>query len=30
YSFDEPGKAEDFRDIIEEMRCLVCQNESLR
>ncbi|MCG8023762.1 MAG: cytochrome c-type biogenesis protein CcmH [Candidatus Thiodiazotropha endolucinida] len=29
YSFDEPGKAEDFRDIIEEMRCLVCQNESL-
>ncbi|MES9970404.1 MAG: cytochrome c-type biogenesis protein [Candidatus Thiodiazotropha sp.] len=29
YSFDEPDKAEDFRDIIEEMRCLVCQNESL-
>ncbi|MES9896387.1 MAG: cytochrome c-type biogenesis protein [Candidatus Thiodiazotropha endolucinida] len=29
YSFDEPGKAEDFRDIIEKMRCLVCQNESL-
>ena len=29
YSFDEPGKAEDFRAIIEEMRCLVCQNESL-
>jgi cytochrome c-type biogenesis protein CcmH len=29
YTFDEPGKAEDFRTIIEEMRCLVCQNESL-
>lgn len=29
YSFDEPDKAEDFRAIIEEMRCLVCQNESL-
>jgi cytochrome c-type biogenesis protein CcmH len=29
YTFDEPEKAEDFRAIIEEMRCLVCQNESL-
>jgi cytochrome c-type biogenesis protein CcmH len=29
YTFDEPDKAEDFRTIIEEMRCLVCQNESL-
>ncbi|MBT3026668.1 MAG: cytochrome c-type biogenesis protein CcmH [Candidatus Thiodiazotropha sp. (ex Ctena orbiculata)] len=29
YTFDEPDKVEDFRDIIEEMRCLVCQNESL-
>jgi cytochrome c-type biogenesis protein CcmH len=29
YSFDEPQQAADFRAIIEEMRCLVCQNESL-
>jgi cytochrome c-type biogenesis protein CcmH len=29
YTFDEAEKAEDFRTIIEEMRCLVCQNESL-
>ena len=29
YSFDDPAKDEDFRAIIEEMRCLVCQNESL-
>ena len=29
YTFDDPGKHEDFRTIIEEMRCLVCQNESL-
>jgi cytochrome c-type biogenesis protein CcmH len=29
YTFVEPGKHEDFRAIIEEMRCLVCQNESL-
>jgi cytochrome c-type biogenesis protein CcmH len=29
YTFDEAEKAEDFRAIIEEMRCLVCQNESL-
>ncbi|MCU7924796.1 MAG: cytochrome c-type biogenesis protein CcmH [Candidatus Thiodiazotropha sp. (ex Dulcina madagascariensis)] len=29
YTFDESGQAEDFRAIIEEMRCLVCQNESL-
>ncbi|MEW8505173.1 MAG: cytochrome c-type biogenesis protein [Candidatus Thiodiazotropha sp.] len=29
YTFDDANKAEDFRDIIEEMRCLVCQNESL-
>ena len=29
YTFDEPGKAEEFRALIEEMRCLVCQNESL-
>jgi cytochrome c-type biogenesis protein CcmH len=29
YTFDDPDQAEDFRAIIEEMRCLVCQNESL-
>jgi cytochrome c-type biogenesis protein CcmH len=29
YTFDDPATSEDFRDIIEEMRCLVCQNESL-
>ncbi|MEJ2620879.1 MAG: cytochrome c-type biogenesis protein CcmH [Candidatus Thiodiazotropha sp.] len=29
YTFEDPAKHEDFRAIIEEMRCLVCQNESL-
>jgi cytochrome c-type biogenesis protein CcmH len=29
YQFDDPAKEEEFRAIIEEMRCLVCQNESL-
>jgi cytochrome c-type biogenesis protein CcmH len=29
YKFDDPAKNQDFRSIIEEMRCLVCQNESL-
>ncbi len=29
YKFDDPSKEADFRAIIEEMRCLVCQNESL-
>jgi len=29
YKFDDPAKNDDFREIIEEMRCLVCQNESL-
>ena len=29
YKFDDPAKDEDFRAIIAEMRCLVCQNESL-
>jgi cytochrome c-type biogenesis protein CcmH len=29
YKFDDPKQHEDFRAIIEEMRCLVCQNESL-
>jgi cytochrome c-type biogenesis protein CcmH len=29
YQFDDPEQADDFRQVIEEMRCLVCQNESL-
>ncbi|MCG7898051.1 MAG: cytochrome c-type biogenesis protein CcmH [Candidatus Thiodiazotropha lotti] len=29
YTFEDPAQDEDFREIIEEMRCLVCQNESL-
>ncbi|MEN8167990.1 MAG: cytochrome c-type biogenesis protein, partial [Pseudomonadota bacterium] len=29
YKFDDPAQDQDFREIIEEMRCLVCQNESL-
>jgi cytochrome c-type biogenesis protein CcmH len=29
YTFENPGQDENFRAIIEEMRCLVCQNESL-
>ncbi|MCG7932987.1 MAG: cytochrome c-type biogenesis protein CcmH [Candidatus Thiodiazotropha lotti] len=29
YNFEDPAQDEDFREIIEEMRCLVCQNESL-
>jgi len=29
YHFDDPAKEEDFRSLIGEMRCLVCQNESL-
>ncbi|MGD8587258.1 MAG: cytochrome c-type biogenesis protein CcmH [Chromatiales bacterium] len=29
YTFDDPAKEEDFRTLIGEMRCLVCQNESL-
>jgi cytochrome c-type biogenesis protein CcmH len=29
YKFDDPAKEEDFRHLIEQMRCLVCQNESL-
>ncbi len=29
YKFEDPEKDRDFRAIIEEMRCLVCQNESL-
>jgi cytochrome c-type biogenesis protein CcmH len=29
YTFDDPEKHDEFRDVIEQMRCLVCQNESL-
>lgn len=29
YTFDDPARAADFRKLIEELRCLVCQNESL-
>ncbi|MET0026543.1 MAG: cytochrome c-type biogenesis protein [Candidatus Thiodiazotropha sp.] len=29
YTFDDPQKHDEFRSIIEQMRCLVCQNESL-
>jgi cytochrome c-type biogenesis protein CcmH len=29
FKFDDPKKGEDFRSVIEQMRCLVCQNESL-
>jgi cytochrome c-type biogenesis protein CcmH len=29
YQFDDPAKKADFRAVIEQMRCLVCQNESL-
>lgn len=29
YTFDDPEKGEEFRHVIEQMRCLVCQNESL-
>lgn len=29
FSFEDPAQAEAFRELIEELRCLVCQNESL-
>lgn len=29
YEFDDQQKNEEFRHVIEQMRCLVCQNESL-
>ena len=29
YTFDDPQKGEEFRSVISQMRCLVCQNESL-
>lgn len=29
FTFDDPARADEFRDLIDELRCLVCQNESL-
>jgi cytochrome c-type biogenesis protein CcmH len=29
FHFDDPAKTEEFRKLTEELRCLVCQNESL-
>jgi cytochrome c-type biogenesis protein CcmH len=29
FSFKDPAKTEEFRNLTEELRCLVCQNESL-
>jgi len=29
YTFDDTKKSDEFRSVIEKMRCLVCQNESL-
>jgi len=29
FTFEDPARAEAFRELIEEIRCLVCQNESL-
>jgi cytochrome c-type biogenesis protein CcmH len=29
FTFEDPAQAEAFRELIEEIRCLVCQNESL-
>lgn len=29
FKFDDPKQGEEFRSLIEQMRCLVCQNESL-
>jgi cytochrome c-type biogenesis protein CcmH len=29
FTFDDPARAAEFRGLIEELRCLVCQNESL-
>ncbi|AHF03570.1 cytochrome C biogenesis protein [Marichromatium purpuratum 984] len=29
FTFEDPNQFEDFRDLIGELRCLVCQNESL-
>jgi cytochrome c-type biogenesis protein CcmH len=29
FTFDDPARTHEFRELIEELRCLVCQNESL-
>ncbi|MDH5470333.1 MAG: cytochrome c-type biogenesis protein CcmH [Gammaproteobacteria bacterium] len=29
FTFDTPGEEQRFKDVIEELRCLVCQNQSL-
>jgi cytochrome c-type biogenesis protein CcmH len=29
FTFDNPARAAEFRELIDELRCLVCQNESL-
>jgi cytochrome c-type biogenesis protein CcmH len=29
FTFDDPARAAEFRNLIDELRCLVCQNESL-
>jgi cytochrome c-type biogenesis protein CcmH/NrfF len=29
YTFEDPARAAEFRKLIEELRCLVCQNENL-
>ncbi len=29
YHFDDPDQKDDFRELTEELRCLVCQNQSL-
>jgi len=29
FTFDDPAKQTEFRDLIDQLRCLVCQNESL-
>ncbi|MBK1701786.1 cytochrome c-type biogenesis protein [Thiococcus pfennigii] len=29
YTFEDPARQQDFRELIGEIRCLVCQNESL-
>lgn len=29
YTFSNPGREQDFRELLNELRCLVCQNESL-
>ena len=29
FTFENPARAHEFRELIDELRCLVCQNESL-